>query len=72
MLAAVSRDVSRPLWHFVLFTAGVIAAAAVVLLLMGREPVSKSGRIMLWSGDVASSENSQQIADWYTFSHITP
>ena len=70
MLAAVSRDVSRPLWHFVLFAGGVIAAAAVVLLLMGREPVSKSGRIMLWSGDVASSENSQQIADWYTFSHV--
>jgi hypothetical protein len=66
----VAKPAPRPLWHYVLIAAGIALLAASVELAMGRVPVSKSGRIMLWNGVVASPENSQQIADWYSFSHV--
>ena len=60
----------RPLRHDLLAAAAVVALLAAVLLAMGRRPLGKSGRIMLWGGGVNTPENSQQIADWYSFSHV--
>lgn len=53
----------------------LVALALVMLvgaieLLNGRPPICPCGRISLWQGSAQSPETSQQIADWYSFSHI--
>jgi hypothetical protein len=51
--------------------AGMIALALAALLALGRTPVYQRGPVRVWSGDVGSDQNSQQLSDPYTFTHIT-
>jgi hypothetical protein len=56
---------------YVLLSLVIMGATAVVLLMMGRLPFCKCGVIRLWSGDIWSNQNSQQLVDPYSLTHIT-
>ncbi len=51
--------------------AGVLLAVQVgTLWALGQPWISASGKILLWSNNPLSPETSQQLADWYSLSHI--
>ncbi len=59
---------SRRTWAAI--AVGAIALQALVLWAMGRTAICTCGYVKLWHGIVNSSETSQQILDWYSFSHV--
>ncbi|MCR4328386.1 MAG: DUF2585 family protein [Patescibacteria group bacterium] len=56
--------------HVAIIALGLVTLQAGVLTLLGQPLISASGNIQFWVSEALSSEMSQQLFDWYTFSHI--
>src|SRR5262249_39118206 len=60
---------SRPRVHWIV-AAALLVTQIAVLHAFGQPLTAASGRILLWVNDPFSPDTSQQLADWYSFSHI--
>lgn len=67
-----SDIVVTPKWlsYYWLIVPSLLAFQGSVLYSLGQPIFSQTGVIRLWCGDTYSRENSQQLTDWYTFTHI--
>jgi hypothetical protein len=55
---------------FAAVAAALVSLQIAVLHHLGQPFIAASGRILLWVNDPFSADTSQQLADWYSFSHI--
>jgi hypothetical protein len=58
-------------WRDAALALALVALAATLLLGIGRVPTYRYGPFRLYAGNVHGDENSQQLTDPYTFTHVT-
>lgn len=55
----------------VAFAAALLLAVQIAVLWgLGQPLIAASGHILLWAGNPLNPNTSQQLSDWYSFSHI--
>ena len=62
--------IRAPAWMFAAGAGLLIGIQVAILHGFGQPWIAASGHILLWVGDPRSPDTSQQLADWYSFSHI--
>jgi len=66
----VTRHGRRGFLGDVAIATAVVSLAIILEFTMGRSPTYQHGPVRLWSGDIRSDQNSQQIFDPYSFTHV--
>ncbi|HKY22071.1 MAG TPA: DUF2585 domain-containing protein [Vicinamibacterales bacterium] len=61
---------TRRWWKYGIAAVIITVAAALIEFGLGRLLLCKCSYLKVWHGVVYSSENSQHLTDWYTFSHV--
>jgi len=61
---------AKPVWFYGACAAMLVAFQVAVLHGFGQPLIAAGGHILLWVGDPRSADTSQQLTDWYSFSHI--
>jgi hypothetical protein len=61
---------AAPAWVYAAGAAALVAFQVAILHGFGQPLIAASGHILLWVGDPRSADTSQQLTDWYSFSHI--
>jgi hypothetical protein len=65
----LKRSSGRKLW-LLLSIVAVFGVTALLLRLEGRLWICSCGRLLIWVGEICSSNNSQHFLDPYSFTHV--